>query len=126
MEELLSLNIGNSPFGLSCNILAFCLNFSPSRNVQKGMPRLCIQGSKDCVILIRAEQELVCLHIIMKQHRACRAEKAIPKTTPLLISRGFCAFDIALAISYYGFPSATGLVDKRPDVFSCLREVTES
>lgn len=96
-------------FSLSCDILVFWLSFSPSRNVQKGTLRLCVQGSKDCVILIRTEQELVCLHIIMKQYRACSAEKAIPKTTPLLISHGFCAFDIALAIFYYGFPSAVGL-----------------
>lgn len=109
MEELLCLNIGNSPFGLSCNILTFWLSFSPSRDVRKGTPRLCVQGSKDCVILIRAEQELVCLQIIMKRYWACSAEKAIPKTTALLISHGFCAFDIALAISYYAFPSATGL-----------------
>lgn len=27
MEELLCLNIGNSPFGLSCNILAFLDQF---------------------------------------------------------------------------------------------------
>lgn len=83
MEELLCLNIGNSHFGLSCNILTFWLSFSSSRNVRQGMPRLCVQGSKDCVILIRAEQELVCLHIIMKQYRACRAEKAIPQNNSI-------------------------------------------
>lgn len=60
-------------------------------------------------MLIRAEQELLCLHIIMEQYRACSAERAIPKTTPFLVSHGFCAFDIALAISYWGFPSAAGL-----------------
>jgi len=74
-----------------------------------GMLRLYVQGSKYCDIMIRAEQELVCLHTIMKQHGACSAEKAIPKTTILPISHGFCAFDIALVISYYGFPSAVGL-----------------
>lgn len=59
--------------------------------------------------MIRAGQELVCLHVIMKQYGACSAEKAIPQTTILLVSHGFCVFDIALAISYYGFPSAIGL-----------------
>lgn len=68
-----------------------------------------VQGSKYCDTVIRAEQELVCLHIITEQYGACSAEKAIPKTTILLISHGFCVFDIALAISYYGFPSAIAL-----------------
>lgn len=109
MEELLCLNIGSSPFGLSCNILTFWISFSPLGDVWKGMLRLYIQGSEYCDIMIRAEQELGCLHIIMKQYGACSAEKAIPKTTILLISHGFHAFDIALAISYYGFHSAIGL-----------------
>lgn len=109
MEELLCLNVGNSPFGLSCNALTFWIGFSPLRAVQRGMLSLYVEGSKSCDTVIRAGQELVRLHVIMEQDGACSAEKAVPKTTILLVSHGFRAFDIALAISCKGLPSAIGL-----------------
>lgn len=99
MEELICLNVGNSPFGLSCDTLTFWICFSPLRAVQRGMPRLYVEGSKYCDTMIRAGWELMHLHVIMEQDGACSAEKAVPKTTVLLVSHGFCAFDIALAIS---------------------------
>lgn len=70
---------------------------------------MCVEGGKYRDIMFGAEQELVDLRVIMEQCGACSAEKAIPKTTKLLVFHGFCAFDIALAIFYYGFPSAFGL-----------------
>lgn len=73
------------------------------------MLRRCVQGSKNCDVMFGAEQDLVYLHIIMKQYGTCSAENSIPKTIISIASHGFSAFDIALAIFCYGFPSAIRL-----------------
>lgn len=86
-----------NPFGLSCNILTIWISFSPLRDVLEETLRLCVEGGQYRDITFGAEQELVDLRVITEQ---CSAERTIPKTTKSLVSHGFCAFDIALAIFY--------------------------
>lgn len=129
MEELLCQNIGNSPFGLSCNILPFGSVLAHGEMSKRGHWG-CVFKAVRIVLCWLGQSRNCCVCIWLWNSTERAVQKGLfPKQPHSLYLMDFVPLILLWLSLTGGFLQQQGWMfsfDKQPDVFSSLREVTES